>query len=174
MGDFMKKLQIFTRGDSLRDYKIQKANTYGKVYFFEDQVNGIIDVSSGSINSLPIREKIITDGNISLNKLNKYTPQVVWKESLQTLDSGSSIAIEIDGATYMVCIISYGDKTVYEIHTNNPSRELYDKVLAYLFEHRHNLAPNAVFFNESNDVILDNNKQKVLLNLKKSTQRVIR
>lgn len=170
----MKMLQIFTKEDTLRKYKLQKGISYGKVYFFEDQVNGVIDMSSGSINNLHVSEKIYTDGNISLNKINKYAPSVVWNEQFQTLDEGSSIAIEIMGATYMVCAIKYGNQTAYEIHVTEESKELYGKILAYLFNHGHDINPNLIFFTPSNDIILDNNKQKVLLNLKTGTERVIR
>ncbi len=170
----MKMLQIFAREDALRDYKLKKVKAFGAIYFFEDQVNGVVDMSSGHINELNVNEKILTDGNISLSRINRYAPQVIWHDRLQTLDNGSSIAIEIDGATYMVCAITFGDKIAYEIHVTEESQELYDKILAYLFANNHVINPNLVFFRSPKEIVLNNSKQKVLLNLKTGTERVLK
>ena len=114
---FMEKRQIFAESDPLRLFKEDAQKKHPNCAFFNHEINGReFDINRGFCKGESVNETIITDGNISLQKKNLYSPTIVWKEHLVTLENGTSICITIENATFMIVITNHSGKKQVDIH----------------------------------------------------------
>lgn len=167
----INKFQYFSNYDKLRDFKIATLQQYANCSFFEHDINAVSSVSNGFFEDKPITERIITDGNISLEKHNKSSSYLIWENHLLTLENGNSIEFRIDGASFMVVSIKYGDEVHHEIHSIEENRELLERILHLIYNQKGSSArTSSITFKTPSIISLENivNKQrrKEIINLK--------
>ncbi len=166
--------QIVLNQDPLKNFKENAFSRYRTCSFFEHNVNQSIDIGIGESNGHLVREKIITDGRISLHRKNQYSPLVVWQNVLVSLENGLSINIDIRDATFMVDIISFGDKKEHEIHIIEEDRASLQTILNFLYHQQPIEQLSTISFKSPSILILEstlkgNIKQEILdLNTGKS------
>lgn len=126
--------QIFTQCDSLKLIKENAKKQHPNCAFYTHEINGReIDINTGFIGEEEIREAIITDGKISLQRKNHYSPRVVWENHLVTLNNGFSISITIEEATFMIVVTNRsGDKQV-DMHIPNPDRKTIQDIIRFFY-----------------------------------------
>lgn len=166
----INKFQYFSNYDRLRDFKIDSVHKYGSCSFFEHNINTTSSANNGTFNGLPISERILTDGNISLEKINREPSYVIWENHLLTLEDGRNIELTIEGATFMVASITYGEEVHHEIHTIHEDKSLLERILHLIYEQNGiSLETNSITFKIPCAVHLENiikgKKQKEVLNL---------
>lgn len=130
----INKFQYFSNYDRLRDFKMEATQRYTNCSFFEHEINAVSSINNGIFNNLPISERVLTDGKISLDKINRGNSYVIWENHLLTLEDGRSIEIKIEGATFMVASIMYGEEVHHEIHTNQEDNLLLEKILDLVYK----------------------------------------
>jgi len=150
----MKK-QIIVNCDPLRDFKEQSIKRYKNCSFFEHNVNQIIDIGEGQYDDLIVREHIITDGKISLQRKNPYHPNIIWQNTLVQLDNGLSISINISDATFMINIIHFGKKTENEIHIVQDDKEALQKILNFLYHQCPLTGLSSIYFKSASALVLE-------------------
>lgn len=130
----MMKRQVFTSTDYLKGFKESKVKKFQDCAFFNHEINDKpIDIGLGYFNESIIKESIVTDGTISLQRKNLYSPSIIWQEHFITLENGTSISIEIKNATFMLVITNYlGEKQV-DIHVTEESRTLLQNILDFFY-----------------------------------------
>lgn len=130
----METRQIFAECDPLKLFKKDARKKYPNCAFFNHEINGkLVDINRGFDGDVPIDETIITDGEISLQKKNFYSPSIVWKEHLITLENGTSICITIERATFMIVITNrLGEKQV-DIHVAEEDRTTLTNILNFFY-----------------------------------------
>lgn len=131
--------QIIATCDPLYGFKYNTQEKYPDCSIFEHDVNQTIDLGCGEFKGNLVREKIITDGQISLHRKNPYNPNIVWQNVFVTLDNGTSISIDISGATFMVDVIRFGEKKEHEIHVVEEDKDSLQTILNFLY-HRQPIA----------------------------------
>lgn len=131
--------QIIANCDPLYGFKYDIQDRYPDCSIFEHDVNQTVDLGCGEYNGNLVREKIITDGKISLHRKNPYRPNIIWQNVFVTLESGTSISIDISDATFMVDVIRFGEKKENEIHVVEEDKDSLQTILNYLY-HRHPIA----------------------------------
>lgn len=136
----MDKRQIFIEGDPLKLFKINAQKKHPNCAFFNHEFNGKeMDINRGFCGNIPIDEAIITDGEISLQKKNFYSPSIIWQEHFITLENGTSICIKIEHATFMIVITNrLGEKQV-DIHVAEEDRETLTNILNFFYGGRSGL-----------------------------------
>lgn len=125
--------QIIATCDPLKGFKEDAYSKYNTCSFFEHNVNGTIDIGIGEYKDNLVREKIITDGKVSLHRKNPYQPSVIWQNVFITLENGLSISIDISDATFMVDVIRFGEKKEHEIHVVEEDKDSLQTILNFLY-----------------------------------------
>ena len=159
--------QIISGYDPLISFKNNASTHYNNCSFFEHDVNGRIDVGIGKYNNKLVCEKIITDGNISLHKRNPYNPTIICQNVLITLKNGLSISIDITDATFMINIVTIGNKKEHEIHTTKEDETTLKTILNFLYNHQQLPQSNTIYFKSPSILVLEENikgrvKQEIL------------
>ncbi len=159
--------QIFAKGDSLRLFKQDKQTKFPNCAFYQHDINNQeIDISSGFEGNIPINESIITDGEISLQKKNLYSPSIVWEEHLLTLENGTSISITLDKASFMIAVTKRLGEQQIDIHVTEESRDLLTKILNFFYGKQSGLfQTSSIYFTSPTILILEN-----IINGKKKQQ----
>lgn len=136
----MTKRQVFASADPLKKFKEEKAKQFHNCAFFNHKINGKeMDISRGFEGEIPIDESIITDGEISLQKKNLYSPSIIWQEHFITLENGTSICITIERATFMIVITNrLGEKQV-DIHVTEEDKNALTNILNFFYGNRPSL-----------------------------------
>ena len=147
--------QIIASCDPLRSFKEDAFTRYSNCSFFEHDVNGIIDIGIGEYKGNLVREKIITDGKISLHKKNPYSPNVIWQNVFVTLENGLSISIDISDATFMVDVIRFGEKKENEIHIVNEDKDSLQTILNFLYHQQQLPQLSAISFKSPSILVLE-------------------
>ena len=147
--------QIITTYDSLKGFKENAFRSYHNCSFFEHNVNGTIDIGIGEYNGNIVREKIITDGKISLHRKNPYHPKVIWQNILVTLKNGISISIDISDATFMVDVIRFGEKKENEIHVVEDDKDRLQTILDFLYHQQQLPQLNSISFKTPSILVLE-------------------
>lgn len=129
----MKKTQVIASCDPLRDFKERAQMKYPNCAFFESDFHQSFDIGAGYSKGSTILEGVITDGNISLQKKNPYSPVVIFQNNLLTLENGTSISITIEGGSFMVNVIRCDDETQYDIHVEKEEPVLLQRILDIIY-----------------------------------------
>lgn len=153
-GDFMAK-QMIASCNPLYGFKYTAQEQYPECSIFEHDVNQTIDLGCGEANGHFVREKIITDGKISLHKKNPYSPKVIWQNVLVTLENGVSISVDISDATFMIDIIKFGDKRKNEIHVVKEDKDSLQTILNYLYHRQPITNLSSVSFKAPSVLVLE-------------------
>lgn len=147
--------QIIANCDPLHGFKYDIQERYPDCSIFEHDVNQTVDLGCGEYNDNLVREKIITDGKISLHRKNPYQPNIVWQNVFVTLENGTSISIDISDATFMVDVIRFGEKRENEIHVVEEDKDSLQTILNYLY-HRQPIANlSTVYFKTPSILVLE-------------------
>lgn len=147
--------QIIANCDPLYGFKYDIQDRYPDCSIFEHDVNQTVDLGCGEYNGNLVREKIITDGKISLHRKNPYRPNIIWQNVFVTLENGTSISIDISDATFMVDVIRFGEKKENEIHVVEEDKDSLQTILNYLY-HRQPMANlSTVTFKNPSILILE-------------------
>lgn len=140
--------QIFIKEDPLRLFKEKAQRRFPNCAFYTHSVNGSIDVATGSLDEMPATESVITDGKISLQRKNHYSPSIVWENHFLTLDNGTSISIEIQDASFMISVTKYLGQEQVEIHVEKEDRDTIQKILDFFYKKQIGLYnTNSITFN---------------------------
>ncbi len=138
----MSQLQIFISPDDLAEYKLNRHEQYGCL-FFEHDINKTMDIGQGVYNNTIYQEGIITDGNINLNRKNFNMPFIIYKNQLFKMEDGLSIPITLRNASFYILKTKVQKDsnidTEYSIHCNNESKELLDKLIKYIYNQEYDL-----------------------------------
>lgn len=153
----MSKLQVFSSFDPLLNFKLNVTDVYDCIFLQNENINGQINIGTGTKDNIIVEEKIITDGYISLDKKNPNTPLIVWKNNLIRLDNGLSISINISNATYLINRIRYGNEEVFEITLQNENEELMQRIIEYIYNNQlRNFTPNSIALYHPSTIALEN------------------
>ena len=147
--------QIITAYDPLKGFKENAFRSYNNCSFFEHDVNSTIDIGIGEYKGNLVREKIITDGKISLHKKNPYQPNIIWQNVLVTLENGLSISIDISDATFMVDVIRFGEKKENEIHVVEEDRDRLQTILDFLYHQQQLPQLSSISFKTPSILVLE-------------------
>jgi hypothetical protein len=139
----MKNNQVFASIDSLKNYKQLLINKYNCM-FFEHNTNAITTINCGMKDFDIYHEKIITDGDIKVIGKNIGKPSIVCEEEYITFDKGMSLVIEISNSTFYINLLCRNKETLYEIHMNEESLELIDKIMNYIYKCRNGIDTSAM------------------------------
>lgn len=150
-------IQAIANCDPLSDFKKDSIDKYVTCSFFEHDVNQTIDLGVGEYKGNLVREKIITDGKISLHKRNPYNPTVIWQNVLVTLENGLSISIDISDATFMVDVIRFGEKEENEIHVIEEDKESLQTILNFLYHQQPITNLSSISFKSPSILVLESN-----------------
>lgn len=153
--------QIITPFDKLKEFKENAYTSYHNCSFFEHDVNSTINLNCGEYQNNLVKEKIITDGTISLQRKNNYKPGIVWQNVFVTLENGTSISIDITGATFMINIINFGNDREHEIHIVREDKESLQTILNYLYHQQPITGLSSISFKSPTSLVLEstlNNK----------------
>lgn len=129
----MISLQVFSSLDELKYFKEVKQGAY-RCLFFKHPINRTFDICEGELDGVTYEESIITDGDITLGKMNYHRPIIIWQNKVLTLDEGLSIAITLENATFFINKIKINDMVGYDIHTEYESEELLTKIIEYIYK----------------------------------------
>ncbi len=149
IGDFdMINKQIFIREDPLKLFKEKVQTRFPNCAFYNHPVNGNVDVATGSLEGVSATEAVITDGTISLQRKNHYSPSIVWKNHFLTLDDGTSVSIEIQNASFMISVTKYLGQSQVDIHVEKEDRDTIQRILNFFYQKQLGLYnTNSITFN---------------------------
>jgi hypothetical protein len=170
------KFQCFSPYDKLVDFKVNSVNKYYNCSFFEHKVNATTSLNFGKHNDKTVSERIITDGNISLENISKDPAMVIWENHILPLEDGKSIDITIDRATFMVVSITYGNNVHHEIHVEHEDEGLLRHILHLIYKENGNSEKTSSITFKNPAIILletivNKNKTRETLNLKNGKTR---
>lgn len=138
----MSQLQLFLETDDLANFKLNRSEQYGCL-FFEHNINRTVDIGQGVYENNTYQEEIITDGNISLNRKNFNMPLIVYKNQLLKMKDGLSIPITLRNASFYILKTKIENEKSYDIeysiHCNEESEELLSKIIRYLYNREYDL-----------------------------------
>ena len=152
----MRNTQIYVEEEPFRKLKEDITQKYSNVAFYEDQVNGIINIASGTLQNRSVMEKIVADGPITLVKKPHYTPSIVWLNQYVRLDNGQAISIEISESTFFIDFIYFGNMVQCDVHLIEESKEAIENAL-YILKHRatSHLKTNSITFQSPTILLLE-------------------
>lgn len=172
--------QYYCHTDKLRDYKQEQLSRYQSCNFFSKDLNNPIQitVNNGKIQNQFISEKIISDGFINLQKINKEPSYIVWQECAIKLNNNESIIIHIENYSFFVVDTQFGHEHRYDIYTPKESELLYSKILEYLYEKKnHFIKLDTITFKTPTTLIAEHIYQncikKEILDLKKGKSKIL-
>ena len=128
----MKKIQICSQFDKLRDYKLQTNKEYGCT-FHEVNINSNLHLGQGTFNNDNYHESIITNGKIKINDINREKSFVVFNNNLITLNNGLSVSVSISDATFFVLKTFMNGDIDYTIYTKEEKEELLNSIIDYIY-----------------------------------------
>lgn len=149
--------QVIASCDHLYILKKELEVVHPEYSIFEHDINRETDLGIGTYNGQLVKEKILTDGKISLQRRNSYSPSIIFQNVLVTLQNGLSICIEITDATFMVDIIKFGNKKEIGIHLVQEDKESINRVIAFLNKMAPQIDCSSISFKSPSILVLESN-----------------
>ena len=128
--------QVFSPSDPLGDYKKRAINKYHTCNFLEDDHIPSISttLNRGEVKDKHVFERIITNGNISLQKFDQDPSYIIWQECALKIDDKTTLTIQIEGADFYVVTLHYGSHVRHDIFSRDDDLELYNDILGLLYQ----------------------------------------